>query len=356
MKIKILKQHIGIDISKDDFKVCFMQQKDNGKIKIKGSRTFSNKLIGYKAFRAWFLSKVSQDCSLCFSMEATGVYHENLAYYLHDLGYQVSILLAQTVKAYFQSLNIKTKTDKSDSRYIAQLGIERNLKAWHPISSNIRSLKQLTRERASIQKEKTALQNKLHAYHHSHEPSKDAIRLVKQRISLLEKQKIVIEQKIKTCVEKDDFLKERIEKVCTIKGFSLISVAVIVAETNGFQHFTSRSQLVSYSGYDVVERQSGSSIKGRTRISKKGNTHIRAILHFPALSAIKYEPVFAALYNRVFERSAYKMKGLVAVQRKLLLTAYTLFKKNEAFDPDYHKKLINKQQKSRQGTMPAYTG
>ena len=289
-------------------------------------------------------------------MEATGIYHESLAYYLHELGYKVSILLAQVVKAYLKSLNVKTKTDKSDAQCIALMGIERNLVAWKPISPNMRKLKQLTRERGSIVKEKTALKNKLHAYNHSHDVNKDVIKFISQRIKLLEKQQESIGIKIEDTVMDDEFLKERIEKICSIKGFGLISVAVIIAETNGFQHFSSKSQLISYAGYDVVEKQSGTSVNGKSRISKRGNAHIRKALHFPALSAVRYEPIYQQLYDRIFERTKIKMKALVAVQRKLLLMVYTLFKNNVAFDPNYHKNSCLEEKNGRQETMPAYTG
>ena len=96
-------------------------------------------------------------------------------------------------------------------------------------------------------------------------------------------------------------------------------MATILAETNGFKLFTSRAQVVSYAGYDVVERQSGSSIKGKTRISKKGNSHIRRALHFPAITIVKHEPQFKQLYDRILERSHIKMKSYTAVQRKILL-------------------------------------
>ncbi|MBK6931929.1 MAG: IS110 family transposase [Saprospirales bacterium] len=112
----------------------------------------------------------------------------------------------------------------------------------------------------------------------------------------------------------------------------------IISETNGFELIENKAQLVSYAGYDVVERQSGSSIKGKTRISKKGNAHIRRALHYPALSAARYDPNLHALYQRVVERNPKaKMVALVAVQRKLLVLIYTLFKNNMEYDPNYAK-------------------
>ena len=355
-KATVTKQHVGVDMSKDDFKACIMERLENDNVRVKASRSFKNTLLGYKSFISWVLKKTSKDLSLHFSMEATGVYHEDLAYYLYEQNYSVSILLANTVKAYLRSLNVKTKTDKSDAKCIAQMGIERNLKAWHPISSQMRHLKQLTRERGNIQKEKTALSNKLHALNHSHLPSKEVLKLIKQRIKLLEKQLEQMNVQIEKSVMKDDFLKERIGKICVLKGLGLISVVTIIAETNGFQHFSSKAQLVSYAGYDVVENQSGTSINGKTRISKKGNSRIRKALHFPALTAKKHEPVFEDLYDRIFERTKIKMKAFVAIQRKLLIMVYTLFKNNVAFDSNYHKNISEKEQNCRQDTMPAYAG
>lgn len=355
MKAQIVKQHVGIDMAKDDFKACLMQRKDDGSISVKASRTFKNTYIGYKAFVAWVLSKICKELPVSFSMEATGVYHENLTCFLNDSDYQVHVLLAHQVQSYAKSLNIKTKTDDSDAQCIARMGLERNLEMWKPFSPNMRKLKQLTRERSTMLKEKTALSNKLHAIEYSYCPDKDVIKLTKDRIKLIDKQIPVIDKKIKQTIKEDTLLNERIEKVCTVKGLGLTSVAIIVAETNGFEHFTSKSQLTSYAGYDVVERKSGSSIHGKSRISKKGNAHIRMALHFPALTAIAHEPVFKAVFDRIFERSKIKMKGVVAVQRKLLLIAYTLFKNNIAFDPDYHKNLNAEKENCRQDISPAYS-
>ncbi|MCH2043548.1 MAG: IS110 family transposase [Saprospiraceae bacterium] len=356
MKAVVKKQHVGIDIAKDDFKACLMQRMSNDRVRVKASRSFKNTSKGFCNFVAWLSKKACKDSPVHISMEATGVYHENLAYYLHEKGHRVSILLAVVVKSYLRSLNINTKTDKTDAKCIAQMGIERNLEPWHPISSEMRRLKQLTRAKGNLIKQKTALNNQLHALEHSHLPSKEVIQIIKKQQKLLEKQIEQLKQLIEDTIMRDDFLKERILKICRIRGLALDSVATIIAETNGFQHFSSIAQLISYAGYDVVENQSGSSIRGKTRISKKGNSNIRKALHFPALIAKRYEPVFQLVYERIFERTKIKMKAYVAIQRKLLILIYTLFKNNVAFDPNYYKKLSNEDTKSRQDTMLAYTG
>ena len=200
---------------------------------------------------------------------------------------------------------------------LGQLGLERDLPKWEPLSDNIFVLKQLTRDRVSLIEEKTALSNKLHALSHSFQPHKEVIKRLKFRLKLIEKQIGQVEKQILQTVKQDLLLKERIDKICLLKGLGLITVATIIAETNGFALFTSRVQLTSFAGYDVVERESGTSIKGKTRISKKGNRFIRRALYFPALSAVKYEPYFAQLFDRVLNRTSIKMKAYVALQRKL---------------------------------------
>lgn len=334
-KVKVIKQNVGADISKDDFKVCFYHLDQNGRKFIKGSRTFKNTLAGFVEFLKWVEKKRLSDLEIRVTVEATGVYHENLVHFLNDNGYYVSVILANQGKAYAKSLNLKTKTDKVDAEMLGKMGIERDLLQWQPGSANMRTLKQLTRDRVNLLNEKTALLNKLHALNHSFMPNKAVIRRINQRLKLIKKQITQAEKNIHQTVEADEVLAEKIEQICEVKGLALITVATVVAETNGFILFTSRGQVVSYSGYDIIERESGSSIKGRTRISKKGNKFIRRALHFPALSLVKHEPQFKQLFDRVLERTGIKMKAYVAVQRKALVLIYTLFKKGVAYDPNF---------------------
>lgn len=356
MKTPIIKQNIGIDISKDDYKVCFFQLFQDQSRRTKASRTFKNTLSGGKEFLKWVEKHRSSLCSVCITIEATGVYYEELVHFLNNQpDFKISVILPNMSKAYGKSFNIKTKTDKVDAKLLGQMGLERHLDIWKPLSDNIRIIKQICRERVSLMEEKTALLNKLHALNHSFSPSKAAITRLTGRINQIKRQIKQVEAQLQKVVSKDQQLQERIDNIASIKGLSLISIATVIAETGGFELFFSRKQLTSYAGYDIVERQSGSSVKGKTRISKKGNRFIRRILHFPAIMAIKYQPKFRKLYDRVLEKTGVKMKALVAVQRKLLLIIYTLFLKNEAYDPNYQD-LQHTLKRGRQTSQPAYAG
>lgn len=167
---------------------------------------------------------------------------------------------------------------------------------------------------------------------------KDAMKSMNKMLKQLEKEKHLIEAKIKEMILNDIELKKKYELIYNIKGVAMMTFAVIIAETNGFASFENVRQLTSYAGYDIVENQSGSH-SGKTRISKKGNTHLRRILHLPALNIVKYEPSFSAFYERIYHKTGIKMKAYVAVQRKLLCLIYTLWKKNEVFNPSKNGKL-----------------
>src|SRR5690606_36897958 len=104
---------------------------------------------------------------------------------------------------------------------------------------------------------------------------------------------------------------------------------------NGVEQFCSAKQLVSYAGYDVVQRESGTSVKGKTRISKKGNRYIRNALYFPAMVACRHNSVLKEAYTRIIQKKPSKMVGQVAVQRKLLILMYTLWKNDTVFIENY---------------------
>ena len=364
VKAKVIKQNIGVDISKDDFKICFYQLMDNQHRRIKASNSFKNNLAGFVGLMKWIEKKRDQEIEVHITIEATGVYYEQLVYFLNDNGYKVSVVLPNKSKAYAASLNIKTKTDKIDAKMLGQMGLERNLEQWQPISTKMRVLKQLTRDRVTMIDERTMLKNKLHALNHSHEPHPQAIKRMNQRIKLLEKQIEQADKQIEQTVNKDQIIKQHIDNICKTKGLGLVTVATVIAETDGFNLITSRSQLVSYVGYDVVQKESGTSISGKPRISKKGNRFIRRALYFPALSLVKHEPQFKQLYERIMSRTNIKMIAYVAVQRKALLLIYSLFKKNQAYDPNFYKNTENQSDKKekeniqicRQDANPAYSG
>ena len=338
-KSPVLGQCLGIDTSKLTLDLCFSQKKESREVIIKGTRKVNNSKSGFSSIVSYIERFRVADVPFSVVLEYTGVYHEKLAQYLYDAGYSVSIVLPNKSHNYAKSLNIKTKTDKSDAKILAQLGLERELGIWEPCTPNMLSLRSLTREKQQIEDELTTVRNQMEAQKNAQLNLKDTAKRQNQRVALLEKQITAIEGEIKVLVKADEELKQQVSYVQSIRGIGFATAVTLIAETQGFKYVENKSQLVSYAGLDVVKRESGTSVRGRTCISKKGNSHIRKALHFPAMVAVKVEGDMKELYDRVLERNPkIKMKALVAVQRKLLVLAYTLYKNKTTYDPKYIQK------------------
>jgi transposase len=319
-------------MAKTKFDACLVLIDDNQQITVKSSRSnLLNSNAGFNELLQWFARHAPTDMTGIFCMEATGVYYEQLAWHLHLLGHKVSVVLPNKSRHYLRSLGLRSKTDKLDAKGLATMAAQQSLPAWTPISTQIYELRQLTRHYEQLQESRTVFRNQLHAFKHSRQQNEMVYRQLQESLRFVEQQIKEIAFAIEENLKKDDALWEKVQCISSIKGLGIISIATIIAETNGFLLFKNLSQLVCYAGYDIIENQSGNR-RGRTRISKKGNSRIRRILFMPAFNVVKFGLLpFLQLYERVYARSTLKMKGYTAVQRKLLIVIYTLWKKNEPY-------------------------
>lgn len=332
--MQILKQVVGIDVSKDTLEVCFGIYSNNLSQSISKSLNFENNLTGHKRFLSWAKKKYVKDSQLWFVMEATGIYYENLAYFLAKKGYSVSVILPNKIKNFMRTLDNKSKTDMLDAKALTQFGLEKNLKKWQMPNETMKKLKTLSREYLVIKRLINTASNRIHAKEHAYRSLKESVRRQRQQISLYEKQEKEIIEQIKDLLKKDTDLNEKVSKIMTIKGVGLMTVVILIAETDGFALITNAKQLTSYAGIDVVHNQSGYRT-GKTSISKKGNKFIRSAMYMPALSAIRYNQKLKFFYTRIVITKNIKMIAVTAVMRKLLILIYTLWKKNQEYIPDY---------------------
>jgi transposase len=344
----IVKQSIGIDISKSSFTACLCQKEPTGELTFSKVVDFSNDRTGFNQLLRWVKRVSVAGIELVFLMEATGVYYESLAHHLHKLKKKVHVVLPNTSKHYFSSLNIKTKTDKIDARVLSQFGGERLHRIWSPPSPLLRELRNLTRYYVQLQEQKTALGNIKHSKDCSYDVQSFILKSNGKLIDQIDNQITACKKAIEKLISSDPELKEKARKAATIKGVGLITIATIIAETNGFYEFNSAKQLASFAGYDVVQRESGTSIKGKTRISKKGNRYIRNALYFPAMVACRFNADLKATYIRINTNKSSKMIGQVAIQRKLLTLIYTLWKNETEFIEEYKTSSPNSKARTTQ--------
>lgn len=339
MMNRLLKQVVGIDVAQKELVVSVGKMDESAITTVYANKVFPNSDKGFASLEMWVNKQTIAEYPLRYVMEATGVYHERFAYFLSGKGYAVSIVMPNKISNFFKTLEIKTVTDKSMSMAITMFGLEKQLDNWVQPKRLYRSIRQLTRERSQLIAERTMIKNQLHAEQAEAFPGEDTIRRMQNRINMLNTQLKEILAEVKAAVKHDAELKQTLETITTVPGIGLLTGAVILAETNGFELIRSKKQLTSYAGLDVREKESGTSVKGKPRISKRGNKHLRKALHLPALAAIRYSERYKAIFVRIVSRNSVKMKAAVAVQRKLLEMVYTIYKTNKPYQTDYLQKL-----------------
>lgn len=352
-KVMNFKYSVGLDVSSKKINACISVIDEKQKVTVKSSCVIPNTKKGFESLQDWITKHKKELIPVVVCMEATGIYHENCAYYLFEKGFDVSIILPNKAKKYLEAIGLKSKNDSIDAKGLSQMGAEQCLDTWEPMGTFFYQLRLLTRQHQNLSELKTVLKNQLDALEygmHQLEQVKDQL---KQTISLFETQIKEINKAIEGQIKSDEKVAEKVKNILSIKGLGILTIATVLAETNGFELFNNYKQVVSYAGYDVVEAQSGTRV-GKTKISKKGNSRIRRAMHMPSLVVIQCKvKTFQDLWDRTYEKHGIKMKSYVAVQKKLLVMVYHFWNKNEAYDVNYGVNIQEGEQKqsSREGVF-----
>ena len=349
---KFLKLCVGADVSKDTLDVCLSGLREDLSIRDVERKSFSNNADGIKKLMKW-ASQKTEGNPYQIVMEATGVYHEKLAFTLSKNGVEAVVVLPKLMSNYFKSHNLRVVTDEICAEHIAMFGLSRKLDVWKEPEPVYMALRALCRHRYQLAKLTTQCSNQIHAQKHSETSLQEMIDMSEDMVKLAEKQIKEIDKKLRAILKENAWLKAKVDKVCTVIGLGWITVVKIIAETSGFNLIRNSRQLVAYAGYDVLSKESGTSVHTKSKMSKKGNKYIRAAMYMPALSAIRSDEQMAAFYSRLFHRHFISKKSNVAVQKKLLVLIYTLWKNDCTFDPDYrHPASLSQNQENNQGNDP----
>jgi transposase len=344
MTKKLLKQVVGIDVSQKKLDVSLGRMDEETKTEVYAYKTFDNTEKGFMILILWVKKNTELGVPLRFIMEATGVYHECLAHFLSGKGYVMSIVMPNKITNFFRTLEVKTITDKSMSAAIAMFGLEKNPDNWAPPKKVYRELRQITRERDQLITERTMIKNQLHSEQAEAYPHPKSVERLTTRIRILNEQVKEIMAEVAATVKNDAEVAQIMKRVTTIPGVGLLTATIILAETDGFALITNKRQLSSYAGLDIKLKDSGTSVHAKPRISKKGNKYLRKAMHMPALAAIGHSEQYKTIFDRIFAKSGIKMKGVVAVQRKLLEMVYTIYTTKQPYEINYMENQAKKKQ------------
>jgi len=312
----------GVDISKDVFDV----------MNSKGAYIqYANGLKGFGQF-----SKKLPKGSLVV-MEATGYYHYRLAQYLYEQGHCVSVVNPLSVKRFIQMKLAKVKTDKSDARAICEYASVNEVPLYTAKNKDQAECLQLLRLMDTYLKHGTAIKNKLHGERTLGIPSKTVYRSLERSLKSLKKEIGLLETRLAELVKAHQ--QEQLTLLKSIPGMGNKTAMVLLVLTDGFTKFENAGQLCCYAGITPTIRESGSSVRGRSRISKVGNRKLRNLLFLCSFSASKHNRACREIYQRITSKGKSKKLALVAVSNKLLKQSFAIATSGLPYDEKYVSRL-----------------
>lgn len=321
---------LGIDVSKKTLDMCLMLEGIRGRLKTK---RIKNDFRAVHTINAW-LQK--HDCALCdvhIIMEATGVYHELLAIGLHLAGGKVSLANPHRTREFARGMDILTKTDKVDAWMLACYGALKKPDAWTPPAEEIRHLSALLKRRDLLVSDATREKNRLEKYRATHTPHV-VIVSAENMLRRLNDELAEIELMLKQHIERYVFLKEDYELLTSIKsvGPQLGLNMLVILRSHDFR---TAEQVAAFLGVAPVEKRSGTSVRGRSRMSKIGPPEIRAKLYLAALCGLRFNKAMKSMYERLCLNGKAKMVAIGALMRKLIHWCFGVLKSRQPFDIDF---------------------
>ena len=324
---------VGIDVGKQELVValCDAQGESLGK-----AFSVPNSATGYAKLQRALKLRGDEEIHLC--MESTGIYGERAAAALHgSAGVTVSIVNPARINAYARAQLKRTKTDRVDALLIAQYAASQRPAAWVPEAAAVHELRELVRHRDALVNDLTRINNRLEKCRHSAAPSAAVVKSLRQMARQTERQIAAMDAACRTLVKQDAALKQEQECLASVPGIGEVTALKLMAELGSVEG-RSVKQVVAHSGLSPRERTSGISVRGKSRISKIGNHHLRTALYFPAMVACRFNPIIKAFYEKLVAAGKPKKVALIAVMRKLLHIAYGILKNKTVFNPKLHMK------------------
>jgi transposase len=320
---------IGIDVSKAKLDCLWIRDLVGMKVK---SKIQANNPAGHQALLDWAMKQTGEDIGgLHFVMEATGVYHEALAYALHDAGAQVSVINPALIHHYAKSLGSQSKTDRKDSINIARYGMTQSPQLWVPERVEIRQLKALIARWDAVKQDIQREMNRMEKARVS-AVSKEVHTSIETVHAQLEAEKKRLESLIDDHINNHPDLKKDRALLESIPGVGPVISQQMVAVIRS-RPFNWARECAAFLGLVPIENESGSTVYFKPRLSKRGDARIRAKLYMAAVVAIRHNPDIRCQYNRLLKRGKSKMSAIGAAMRKLVHICFGVLKHQTPYQP-----------------------
>jgi transposase len=315
---------LGIDVSKATLDVVL--RRDG---MAEQHAVFDNDLAGIKRLAKWLKKRQAGETHVC--LEATGLYGDEVALSLHEAGHVVSVVNPAQIKAHGQSRLLRNKTDAIDAALIADFCLKEQPAAWTPPDPAWLDLRAMARQLDHLQTIRQQEHNRLQAG----VTTPLVLEALRAHIAFLDQQITVLQQHIQDHIDQHPALRQQRDLLTSIPGIGPVSASQILAEIRDIRAFHSAAQLAAFAGLTPRHRQSGSSVRGYTPLSKIGSPALRKALFFPALSARRCNPLIRAFCDRLAARGKPPMLVIGAAMRKLLHLIFGVIKSGQPFDPAF---------------------
>jgi len=313
------RNYIGIDISKLTFDVAILNEKEKY-----NHHKFSNDEDGFEKL----IQFLNQESDVCV-MEASGPYYLKLATYLSDNKISVSVVNPLVIRRFSQMRMSRTKTDKKDAKIIADYGRAETPDLWEPEEDYILELRQMQAYTEQLNKSRTGFLRQQEAFKQNPINAVAMNESLQNMIDTLERELAIIEFKMTELVSRHH--QKLFEQLNSIPGIGRKTAMQLIVISGGFTKFENAKQLCSYIGLSPRIFESGTSVKGKSRICKMGMSRIRAMLYVCSWTAKKSNKACKELYDRLVEKGKSKKLALIAVVNKLLKQAFAIATKNEYY-------------------------
>jgi len=315
--------HLGLDISKRYFDATLQTREGE-----KHYRQFENTPKGIQALLKWLKDHGVQQLHAC--MEATNTYWEAVAEALRTAGYAVSVVNPARIKGFAISQMRRNKNDKLDSDVIVEFCAQMKPALWTPLTTSERKLRNLVRHRDGLKKTLTQQLNRL-----ANSQDDEVSTSLRKIIQTLKAELSHLEQRIDQFIDADTQLQEDRALIASIQGIGKVTAHKFLSEMPDIARYRSANSAAADVGVTPSQHESGDTVRRRPHISKMGKASIRAILYWPAITAMQHNPIVAALAARLKARGKPTMVIIVAAMRKLIHLIYGVLKNRTPFDPQY---------------------
>ncbi len=320
---------IGFDISKSSIAVHVPMGNLNIEIEnsIKALRSLYSKLKK--------IYKKERD-KLIFVFEPTGNYSSVLYRFCADKKVKVFIINPKQSHNFAKAIAQRNKSDKVDAQMLSKaIMIARKEEIIIPtINSSVEEIKEMMGYYKIKLKQRVQLSNHLEALS-AKDNNSSLVKRLQKEIKELKKTEVEIIDDIYQMIAKNETLIKKYDAIISIDGIGKIAAIVLIHLFIRYPNANQR-QITSLVGLDPIMRESGTSIKGKSRISKAGGKMYRGSLFMAAMVATRYNQKMKLFYNRLKEDGKHTTVAQVAVMRKLVIIAHSLFKSGELYDENKH--------------------